>query len=242
MAQGLSAERRGGCRAGRKDKEAMQGLDLSPVGLFLSAGLVGKAVMGALFARLAMVLGADRRRDRRSHSYAPRPAVRARGRRDPEVARRSPRRGRGGGAPAHSRRDGERGPCAHRRQHGARGARASHPRRGRLAQSRRHCLGRAVRRPVRHGLGHHVELRRDFAGERHEPRHGRAGHRRVARGDRLRARRGDPGLDRLQPHRRRLRPARPGDGVIRRGARDRLISRPAEVAREASQRRRSEAP
>ena len=36
---------------------------------------------------------------------------------------------------------------------------------GGLAQSRRHLLRRAIHRPVRHGLGHHVELRRDLAGE-----------------------------------------------------------------------------
>ena len=39
----------------------MQGLDLSPIGLFMEAGLVSKAVMAVLVRRFALVLGADHR-------------------------------------------------------------------------------------------------------------------------------------------------------------------------------------
>ena len=142
----------------------MQGLDLSPVGLFFEAGLVGKAVMAVLFVAslwcwVLIVEGViSVARIRRAVRGA-----RAGG----EIAKplsSVARRRRGGGAPAHSRRDGQRTQGAHLGRDGARRARAPDALRGRAAQSRRHLLGRAVHRPVRHGLGHHVELRRDLAG------------------------------------------------------------------------------
>ena len=141
----------------------MQGLDLSPVGLFLSAGLVGKAVMAVLFVAslwcwVLIVEGVVsvvrlRRAVRAARAGGELAQVARRRRR-----RRATRR-RTGAFPA--RRSSEVA-GAHRRRDGARRARASDPRRGRPAQSRGHFLGRAVRRPVRHGLGHHVELRRDL--------------------------------------------------------------------------------
>ena len=151
------------CRASEDEADGHAGFGFSPVGLFLRAGLVGKAVMAVLFLAslwcwvlivegVVSVVAA----------CAARCAPRAPGARSRSAARRRRRRGRGGGPPAHSRRDGERGAGADRRRHGAGGARTPHPRRGRPAQSRGHFLGRAVRRPVRHGLGHHVELRRDL--------------------------------------------------------------------------------
>src|SRR5271165_5696314 len=66
-------------------------------------------------------------------------------------------------------------------------------------------------------MGDHVELRFDRRGAGHEPRDGRARHRGGSGGDGLWPCGGDPRLDRLQPDRRRLRPAWPGDGVLRRG-------------------------
>ena len=199
----------------------MQGLDLSPVGLFLEAGLVGKAVMAVLFVAslwcwvliIEGVVSVVRIRR----------AVRA-ARAGGEIAKSLAGVVVAGDEEAHRRIPGETVSEVRARISDAmaRAARELLTRvRGRAAQSRRHLVRRAVRRPVRHGLGHHVELRRDRAGAGHEPRDRRARHRRVARRDGLWPRRGDPRLDRLQPHRRRLRPARPGDGVLRRGARDR---------------------
>ena len=71
----------------------MQGLDLSPIGLFLEAGLVGKAVMAVLFLGLAVVLGADHRGRDFGRAPPPRGPRRARGRRGRAIAgRASPKR------------------------------------------------------------------------------------------------------------------------------------------------------
>ena len=156
----------------------MQGMDLSPVGLFLEASLVGKAVMAVLFVAslwcwvliIEGVISVVRIR------RAVRQARAGGGAR--EIALRRRNRRRRGSAPPHSGRDGRRTEVAHLGRDGARGARALDAIRGRAAQSRRHLLGCAVRRPVRHRLGHHVELRRHLPGAGHEPRYRRARHRR----------------------------------------------------------------
>src|SRR5262249_31768568 len=59
-------------------------------------------------------------------------------------------------------------------------------------------LDLALRRPLRHGLGHHEQLQLDRGGEEHQPRGRRAGHRRIPFCDRPRPRRRDPGGDFLQ--------------------------------------------
>ena len=59
-------------------------------------------------------------------------------------------------------------------------------------------LDGAVRRPVRHGVGHHDELPGHRRLQEYEPRCRRAGHRGSAVCDRARAARGDPRGDRLQ--------------------------------------------
>ena len=67
-------------------------------------------------------------------------------------------------------------------------------------------LGRlvgAVRRAVRHGLGHHEQLRRHRRLEEHQPGRGGARHRRGAVRDRARPGRRDPGGARLQQALRR---------------------------------------
>ena len=88
-------------------------------------------------------------------------------------------------------------------------ARRLEPRDGRPRDDRRH---RALRRPVRHRLGDHEQLHRHLRGADHQPRGGGAGDRRGAAGDRLRARRRNPGRGHLQPLRpldRRLRAGSP---------------------------------
>ena len=91
----------------------MQGLDLSPVGLFLEAGLVGKAVMAVLFVAslwcwVLIVEGViSVTRLRRAVR-----AARAGGEIAKAAVQRRRRRRRGGASP-HSRRDGQRGQGAH---------------------------------------------------------------------------------------------------------------------------------
>ena len=153
----------------------MQGLDLSPLGLFRRGGPRRQGRHGRPVRRLALVLGADRRgRDLASCASAARcapraPAARSRTRLSSVAA--------AGDEEAHRRIPGETVSEVRARISDAM-ARAARELldalRGRAAQSRGHLLGRAVRRPVRHGLGHHGELRRDLAGAGHEPRHRRA--------------------------------------------------------------------
>ena len=59
-------------------------------------------------------------------------------------------------------------------------------------------LDRPVRRPARHGLGHHEQLPVDRRDQEHDPGRGRPRHRRGAVRDRARPDRRDPGADRLQ--------------------------------------------
>ena len=58
--------------------------------------------------------------------------------------------------------------------------------RARHGRARQHRRDRAVRRPVRHGLGHHEQLHRHFERAHHQSRGGRAGHRGSAARDRAR--------------------------------------------------------
>ena len=70
-----------------------------------------------------------------------------------------------------------------------------------IARHRRagdHRFDRAVRRPVRHRLGHHEQLHRHFEGADHQSRGGRARHRRGAARDRVRACRRHSGRGDLQ--------------------------------------------
>ena len=94
----------------------MQGLDLSPVGLFLGASLVGKVVMAVLFlaslwcwvliieGAVSVVRLGRAVRQARAGGPLPKSLVRRR------------RRGRRGGAPPHSGRDGRRTEVAHFRR------------------------------------------------------------------------------------------------------------------------------
>ncbi len=63
---------------------------------------------------------------------------------------------------------------------------------------RHHRLDRALRRPVRHGVGHHEQLYRHFERPHDEPRRGGARHRAGAACHRLRSRRRNPGGRDLQ--------------------------------------------
>ncbi len=65
--------------------------------------------------------------------------------------------------------------------------------RARHRRARDHRRHRAVRRPVRHGLGHHEFLHRHLREPHHEPCGGRARHRGGAACHRARPRRRDPG-------------------------------------------------
>ena len=65
-------------------------------------------------------------------------------------------------------------------------ASAEPPHRPRHGSARHHRRDRAVRRPVRHRLGHHEQLHRHLQRAHHQSRGGRAGHRRGAAGDRAR--------------------------------------------------------
>ena len=70
-----------------------------------------------------------------------------------------------------------------------------------------HRRDRAVRRPVRHGLGHHEQLHRHLERAHHQSRGGRARHRRGAACHRARPVRRDPGggdLQRVRAFDRRL--------------------------------------
>ena len=77
-------------------------------------------------------------------------------------------------------------------------ARRSAPDPARHGPARHHRRDLALRRPVRHRLGHHEQLHRHLEVADHQPRRGRARHRRGAARDRDRPRRGDPGRDHLQ--------------------------------------------
>ena len=72
------------------------------------------------------------------------------------------------------------------------------------AVPRHRRLDRAVRRPVRHGVGHHDELPGHRRLEEHQPGGGGAGHRRGAVCHRARPAGGHPGGHLLQQVRRRL--------------------------------------
>ena len=72
------------------------------------------------------------------------------------------------------------------------------PDRARHRRARHHRRHRAVRRTVRHGMGHHECLHRHIRGAYHQPRRGSARHRRSAAGDRAGPGRGDPGGRDLQ--------------------------------------------
>ena len=145
----------------------MQGLDLSPIGLFVEAGLVGKAVMAVLFVAslwcwvliVEGVISVVRLRR----------AVRA-GRAGGETPKALSGIASAGDEEAHRRIPGETVSEVRARisDSMARAARELFDAiRRRAAQSRGHRLGRAVRRPVRHGVGDHGELRRDLAGAGH---------------------------------------------------------------------------
>ena len=74
-------------------------------------------------------------------------------------------------------------------------------------RARHHRRDGALRRAVRHRLGHHEQLHRHLEGAHHQSRGGRARHRRGAAGDRLRARGRDSGgrdLQRVRALDRRL--------------------------------------
>ena len=162
-----------------------------------AASLVGKAVMAVLFLAslwcwVLIIEGAvSVVRLRRAVRQA-----RAGGALAKSLIRRRRRRRRGS-APPHSGRDGRRTAVAHFGRDGARRARTPDALRGRLAQSRGHFLGCTVCRPVRHRVGHHVELRRHRPGAGHVAGDGCARHRGIARSDGLRPRGGDSRLDRL---------------------------------------------
>ena len=107
-----------------------------------------------------------------------------------------------------------------------------------MATARHHRRDLAVRRAVRHGLGHHEQLHRHFQSADDKPRGGGARHRRSLAGDRDRSGRRDPGGDHLQPFLARDQSV-PGicRPRLRRGraavvARSRSVARPA-VARAA---------
>ena len=76
-----------------------------------------------------------------------------------------------------------------------------------VAGPRDHRRRRALRRPVRHGLGHHELVPGHRRLEQHQPRGRRARHRRGAVRHGARPRRRHSGGDLLQPHQRRHRRA-----------------------------------
>ena len=199
----------------------MQGLDLSPIGLFIEAGLVGKAVMAVLFIAslwcwvliIEGVISVVRLRR----------AVRA-ARAGGEIAKSLAGVVGAGDEEAHRRIPGETVSEVRARISDtmARAAREL------LTRSEGGLPNLAVISSVAPFVGLFGTvwgIMASFAAIAQAQDTSLAtvapGHRRVARRDRLRPRRGDPRLDRLQPDRRRLRPARPGDGVLRRGARGR---------------------
>ena len=187
--------------------------DLSPWGMFLGADPLVKAVLiGLAFASVVtwtvwlaktieLMIGAPARRAPTcAHSDR-----RQRWRKAVEQLRatRGPAPGlsRGRVAEIQLSQDGadaRRHQGAHRLAAGTDrgGLRAAHHARHRRA--RHHRRDRAVRRPVRHGLGHHEQLHRHLEGAHHQPRGGGARHRRSAAGDRLRAGGRDPGGRHLQ--------------------------------------------
>ena len=88
-----------------------------------------------------------------------------------------------------------------------------------------HRCDLAIRRAVRHRLGHHEQLYRHLEIADHESRRGGAGHRRGAARHRVRSGRGDPGRDHLQSFfARDQRLPRTGRPLVRR-------RRPVAVAR-----------
>ena len=175
----------------------MDDLSLSPLGLFLQAGPVGKSVMALLFAASIwcwlLIVEALVRRFRGCRALCATPSRRGRAR----CWRRSTR---SGAQEARLRVAGE--TVSERRQRVAeKMTRASlelaDQGRGRPRQSRGDLLGLALCRPVRHGLGHHGEFRRHRRGQGHQPRRGRARHRRGAGRHRLWPRRRHSRRDRL---------------------------------------------
>ena len=86
----------------------------------------------------------------------------------------------------------------HRAPDRTRAARDGAADRARHRRARDHRLHRPVRRPVRHRLGHHEFVHRHLRIQDHQPRRGRARHRRSAARDRARPGRGDPGGGDLQ--------------------------------------------
>ena len=127
-------------------------------------------------------------------------------------------RGRDGGMDAvpPRRRRPDRGRAgAHRPVDGRRNLEGAGPTDLRADLPRHRGQRRAVRRPLRHGLGHHARLPADRGHAEHVARRRRAGHRRGASGDRPRPPGGHSGGDLLQQagprrgsHRGRLRGVR----------------------------------
>ena len=219
----------------------MQGLDLSPTGLFTEAGLVGKAVMAVLFIAslwcwvliIEGVISVVRLRR----------AVRA-ARADGKIAKSLSGITAAGEEEAHRRIPGETVSevRARIRTRWPAPRASSHPVRGRAAKSRGHIVRRAVRRPVRHGLGDHGELRRDRAGAGHKPRDRRAGIAESLAATAYGLAAAIPasiGYNRIGAAYARLGQEM-ASFVEERAVR--LISRPAEVALDGAPRRRTETP
>ena len=188
---------------------------LSPLAMFLNAGPVGKAVMALLLLAsiwtwVLIVEGVV------AVTRIAKSARSARAGGDVGVLAPVAEAGREGFCARPSRRDDRRQARPHRRPYEPRGARVPDQGGRRPAESRRHLVGRALRRPVRHGVGHHDELRQHRSVAGHEPRGRRARHRRGACGHGLWTCRRHPRLGRLQPHRRGLRARRPAGRALHR--------------------------
>ena len=117
----------------------------------------------------------------------------------------------------------------HGRDHLARGgaarAQIDFPRHGRL--------DRAVRRPVRHGVGHHDQLPGDRREQEHLPRGGRAGHCRGAVRHRARPARGDSCRHLLQQIQQRCRAPRGRVSKVSPTSSRAILSRQLDEPREA---------
>ena len=140
-------------------------------------------------------------------------------------------------AAARPGRRAERPAAADRQGHGPDpGARAGDARAAsQLARDDR--LDRALRRPVRHGLGHHEQLPVDRADQEHHARRGGARHRRGAVRDRARPGRRGAGGGGLQQALRRPRPLRQPGVELRRRVRGGALARAGERARAPAWRR-----
>ena len=187
--------------------------DLSPWGMFLSADPLVKAVLiGLAFASVVtwtvwlaktIELIMARRRVARGSGDARRGAAARRRRRADQTRRRARPRTFLEAAVAEIRlsagqRRAGRHQGAHRLAAGADRGRLRPAHHARHQRARHHRGDRPVRRPVRHGLGHHEQLHRHLEGAHHQSGGGGAGHRGGAAGDRLRAGGRDPGGRHLQ--------------------------------------------